>query len=155
MQKMHNYFFNNEIFDFFRNSFSLITDPLPRMSLFVFLGALFLSYFVYKFLSRFENRFFGYHLDFEDDTYENFIGSTTTITVGPNMLWAVARRDFKSWGSSVPKQLKKNIKPIRMCVYIYIGSIPIHMCMHTKTYVTDIIAQRTPQFNAHFFNLQC
>ena len=86
MQKMHNYFFNNEIFDFFRNSFSLITDPLPRMSFFVFLGTLFFSYFVYMFFRRFENRYFGDHFDDEDDAYENFIGSAITTSIELNVL---------------------------------------------------------------------
>ena len=76
------------MFNFLKNSFNLITDPRPRMSFFVFLGAFLLSCFVYKFLRRFENRIFGYHL--EDDTYENSVCSATFITAGSEMLWANA-----------------------------------------------------------------
>ena len=72
---------------FLRSSFSLITDPLPRMSFSVFLGAFLLSCFVYKFLRRFESRFFENHLDDEDDdAYENFIGSATTSLAEPSVL---------------------------------------------------------------------
>ena len=67
---------------------SLISDPLPRMSFFLFLSAFLLSCFVYKFLRRLENRIFGYHFDDEDDAYENSIGSATTTSAGPDMLWA-------------------------------------------------------------------
>ena len=72
--------------NFLRNSISLITDPRPRMSFFVFLGAFILSYFVYKFLRRFEKRFFEYHLDEGDDVYENIAGSATTTLDEPNAL---------------------------------------------------------------------
>ena len=65
---------------------SLISDPLPRMSFFLFLSAFLLSCFVYKFLRRFESRFFEYHLD--DDAYENFIGSAATNLAEPNV-WCV------------------------------------------------------------------
>ena len=72
---------------FLRSFFSLITDPLPRMSFFVFLGAFFLSCFIYKFLRRFECRFFEYHLDDEDDAYENFTGSASATLAEPNMIY--------------------------------------------------------------------
>ena len=58
------------------------------MSFFVFLGAFFLSYFVYKFLRRFETRFFEYYLDNEDDSRKNFLASATNISAGANVLLA-------------------------------------------------------------------
>ena len=76
------------MFNFLRNSFSLITDPRPRMSFFVFLGAFLLNFFVYKFLRRLENRIFGYHFDDADEAYENSISWATTTSAGPDMLWA-------------------------------------------------------------------
>ena len=52
------------------------------------LGSFILSNFVYRFLRRYEKSYFEYHhLDDEDDAYENFISSTTTIFVGPKILW--------------------------------------------------------------------
>ena len=58
------------------------------MAFFVFLGAFILSYCVYKFLRRLECKYFGYHLDFEDDAYEILIGSATIISAGPETLWS-------------------------------------------------------------------